>query len=50
MDGLMPATVGLYRAADSVPCAPCPESEIPAAIHDRWRFMRRELSDWPATS
>jgi GNAT superfamily N-acetyltransferase len=44
-DGLMPAAVGLYRAAGFAPCAPYPESEIPVEFHDRWLFMRRELSD-----
>ena len=43
-DGLMPAAVGLYHKAGVVPCAPYPESEIPAQFYDRWLFMRRDLT------
>jgi GNAT superfamily N-acetyltransferase len=43
-DGLMPAAVRLYRTAGFVPCDPYPESEIPVEFHDRWLFMRRDLT------
>ena len=41
---LMPAAVGLYHNVGFVPCAPYPESEIPAQVHDRWLFMRLDLT------
>ena len=44
-DGLMPAAIQLYRTAGFVPCDPYPESEIPVEFHDRWLFMRRDLTD-----
>ena len=44
-DGLMPAAVGLYRAAGFRPCDPYPESEIPREFHGRWLFMQRDLAD-----
>jgi GNAT superfamily N-acetyltransferase len=43
-DGLMPAAVALYISAGFEPCPPYSESEIPAAFHDRWLFMRRDLT------
>jgi carbonic anhydrase len=43
-DGLMPAAVGLYHKVGFVPCALYPESEIPAQFHDRWLFMRLDLT------
>jgi GNAT superfamily N-acetyltransferase len=43
-DGLMSAAVRLYRTAGFVPCDPYPESEIPVEFHDRWLFMRRDLT------
>ena len=44
-DGLMSAAHQLYRAAGFVPCDPYPESEIPVELHERWLFMRRDLTD-----
>ena len=44
-DGLMPAAVQLYRTAGFVPCDPYPESEIPLELHDRWLFMRHDLTN-----
>lgn len=49
-DGLMPAAVGLYRNAGFVRCDPYPQSEIPVQFHDRWLFMRLDLTDGSAVS
>ena len=35
----------LYLVAGFTPCEPYPESEIPVEFHDRWLFMRRDLTD-----
>jgi len=33
----------LYEAAGFADCAPYPETEVPPALRDRWRFMARAL-------
>jgi hypothetical protein len=43
-DGLMPAAVGLYRNTGFVRCKPYSESDIPVQFHDRWLFMRLDLT------
>jgi GNAT superfamily N-acetyltransferase len=43
--GLLPAAPQLYLAAGFTLCEPYPESEIPMELHDRWLFMRRDLTD-----
>jgi len=43
--GLLPAALQLYLAAGFTLCEPYPESEIPVELHDRWLFMRRDLTD-----
>jgi GNAT superfamily N-acetyltransferase len=43
--GLLPGAHQLYLAAGFTPCEPYPESEVPAEFHDRWLFMRRNLTD-----
>jgi GNAT superfamily N-acetyltransferase len=43
--GYLSAAHHLYLAAGFTPCEPYPESEVPAEFHDRWLFMRRNLTD-----